>query len=144
MLRQSLTTCIGLLFIKFKTKRTMKMYFMKNSGEEVKFGDMIELDFTKDTEDGHTCHHHLECKFIPGLIPLLLEKDIIEEKELKEDEKENTETPDNEDCEIAQIILSTLENFALKFKQMDDKINTLNKIVNKLKDNKNGKSSARE
>lgn len=122
----------------------MKKYFMKNSGEEVKFGDMIELNFTKDTEDGHTCHHHLECKFIPDLIPLLLEKDIIEEKELKEDEKENTETPDNEDCEIAQIILSTLETFAFKFKQINDKINTLNKIVNELKDNKNGKSSARE
>lgn len=122
----------------------MKKYFMKNSGEEVKFGDMIELDFTKDTEDGHTCHHHLECKFIPGLIPLLLEKNIIEEKELKEDKDENTETSDNEDCEIANMILSTLETFALKFKQMDDKINTLNKIVNELKDNKNGKSSARE
>lgn len=144
MLRQSFMTCIGLLFIKFKTKRTMKMYFMKNSGEELKFGDMIELDFTKDTEDGHICHHHLECKFIPDLIPLLLEKDIIEEKELKEDEKENTETPDNEDCEIAQIILSTLETFTLKFKQIDDKINTLNKVVNELKNNKNGKSSARE
>lgn len=122
----------------------MKKYFMKDSGEEVKFGDMIELDFTKDTEDGHTCHHHLECKFIPGLIPLLLEKNIIEEKELKEDKDENTETSDNEDCEIANMILSILETFALKFKQMDDKINTLNKIVNELKDNKNGKSSARE
>ncbi len=110
----------------------MKKYFMKNSGEEVKFGDMIELDFTKDTEDGHTHHHHLECKFIPGLIPLFLEQDIIEEKEFKEDK---TDTSTDEDCEVAQLILSTLETFALKIKKIDDEITTLNKIVKKLKDN---------
>lgn len=110
----------------------MKKYFMKDSGEELKFGDMIELDFTKDTNDGHTCHHHLECKFIPGLIPILLEQGIIEEKEF---ENKNNDTPDDDCLETAQMIMSTLETIANKVKQMDDKITDLNKIVKKLQHN---------
>lgn len=110
----------------------MKKYFMKDSGEELKFGDMIELDFTKDTNDGHTCHHHLECKFIPGLIPMLLEQGIIEEKEF---ENKNNDTPDDDCLETAQMIMSTLETIANKVKQMDDKITDLNKIVKKLQHN---------
>lgn len=110
----------------------MKKYFMKDSGEELKFGDMIELDFTKDTNDGHTCHHHLECKFIPGLIPMLLEQGIIEEKEF---ENKNNDTPDDDCLETAQMIMSTLETIANKVKQMDDKITDLNKIIKKLQHN---------
>lgn len=110
----------------------MKKYFMKDSGEELKFGDMIELDFTKDTNDGHTCHHHLECKFIPGLIPMLLEQGIIEEKEF---ENKNNDTPDDSCLETAQMIMSTLETIANKIKQMDNKITDLNKIVKKLQHN---------
>lgn len=110
----------------------MKKYFMKDSGEELKFGDMIELDFTKDTNDGHTCHHHLECKFISGLIPMLLEQGIIEEKEF---ENKNNDTPDDDCLETAQMIMSTLETIANKVKQMDDKITDLNKIVKKLQHN---------
>nr|DAG87399.1 MAG TPA: hypothetical protein [Crassvirales sp.] len=110
----------------------MKKYFMKDSGEELKFGDMIELDFTKDTSDGHTCHHHLECKFIPGLIPMLLEQKIIEEREF---ENKNNDTPDDDCLETAQMIMSTLETIANKIKQMDDKITDLNKIVKNLQHN---------
>lgn len=110
----------------------MKKYFMKDSGEELKFGDMIELDFTKDTNDGHTCHHHLECKFIPGLIPMLLEQEIIEEKEF---ENKDTDTPDDDCLEIALMIMSTLETIANKIKQMDNKITDLNKIVKNLQHN---------
>lgn len=110
----------------------MKKYFMKDSGEELKFGDMIELDFTKDTNDGHTCHHHLECKFIPGLIPMLLEQGIIEEKEF---ENKNNDTPDDDCLETAQMIMSTLETIANKIKQMDNKITDLNKIVKNLQHN---------
>lgn len=65
----------------------MKKYYFKESGEELEFGDYIKLDFTKDTEDGHTRYHHLECKFIPEVIDLLLEEGIIEESE---EEEENT------------------------------------------------------
>lgn len=119
----------------------MKKYFLKNSNEELQFGDIIELDFTKDTEDGHTRHHHLECKFIPDLIPLLLKQEIIVEKKV---EDKTVETSDNECNEAAQIILSTLETFALKFKQMDAKIAALNKTIKKLQHNHNASKSPRK
>lgn len=110
----------------------MKKYFMKDSGEELKFGDMIELDFTKDTNDGHTCHHHLECKFIPGLIPMLLEQEIIKEEEFKD---ENTDTPSNENHDIAKDIISIIEALSLKVQKMESTIVNLNKIIRKLQHN---------
>lgn len=119
----------------------MKKYFLKDSNKELKFGDIIELDFTKDTEDGHTHHHHLECKFIPDLIPLLLKQEVIVEKEV---EDKDTDTP-NDDClEAAQMIMSTLETFARKIKQMDNKIAALNKIIKKLQHNHNVNKSSRK
>lgn len=119
----------------------MKKYFLKNSNEELKFGDIIELDFTKDTEDGHTRHHHLECKFIPDLIPLLLKQGIIIEKEI---ESKDTKTSDDDCLETARMIISTLKTFALKFKQMDAKIATLNKTIKKLQHNYNVNKSPRK
>lgn len=59
----------------------MKKYYFKESGEELKFGDYIELDLTKDTKDGHTRHHHFECKFLPEFVDFLLEEGVIEEEE---------------------------------------------------------------
>lgn len=110
----------------------MKKYFMKDSGEELKFGDMIELDFTKDTNDGHTCHHHLECKFVPGLISMLLEQEIIKEEEFKD---ENTDTPSNENYDIAKDIISIIETLSLKVQKMESTIVNLNKIIRKLQHN---------
>ena len=119
----------------------MKKYFLKNSNEELKFGDIIELDFTKDTKDGHTRYHHLECKFIPDLIPLLLKQEIIIEKEI---ESKDTKTSDDDCLETARIIISTLKTFALKFKQMDAEIAALNKTIKKLQHNYNASKSPRK
>lgn len=119
----------------------MKKYFLKDSNEELKFGDIIELDFTKDTEDGHTRYHHLECKFIPDLIPLLLKQEIIIEKEV---EDKDTDTPDDDCLETAQMIMSILETFARKIKQMDAKIAALNKTIKKLQHNHNASKSPRK
>lgn len=58
---------------------------MQDTAEELEFGDMIVLDLSHDMKDGHTKHHHLECKFMPELVPILLEEGIIEEKEVEED-----------------------------------------------------------
>ena len=55
----------------------MKKYFMKGTQDEVQFGDMLELDFTKDTKNG-TIHRHLETKFIPELVDILVEEGVIE------------------------------------------------------------------
>lgn len=57
---------------------------MQKTAEELEFGDMIVLDLSHDMENGHTKHHHLECKFMPELVPILLEEGIIEEKEVED------------------------------------------------------------
>lgn len=62
----------------------MKKYFMKGTEDELQFGDMIEMDFTRDTKGG-VIHHHIECKFLPELIPTLLEDEAIEEREVEEE-----------------------------------------------------------
>lgn len=66
----------------------MKKYFMKESGKEIKFGDTIEMDFTKDMPNGKVRHYHIDCEFIRELVPLFLENDVIEEREVKDDIKD--------------------------------------------------------
>ena len=110
----------------------MKKYFMKSSSEELQFVDIIELDFTKNTKNGPTHHHHLECKFLPDLVPLLLEQGIIIEKEFPD---ESPTPSDNENYELAEAILSTIETLTLKLQQLETKVNTLNKTVKKLQHN---------
>ena len=83
---------------------------MKNTGEEIQFGEEVVLDFTKDTEHSIK-HHHLEVKFIPELVDLMLEYDIIEEKEINE-HSENTMT-------IEETINALIEDFELLESKME-------------------------
>lgn len=71
----------------------MKKYFIKETGEEITFGDELVVDFSKEMSNGHLKHHHLECRFIPELVDILLEQDIIEEKDIIcfEDDEEDEE-----------------------------------------------------
>lgn len=109
----------------------MKKYFMKGTEDELQFGDMIELDFTKDTEDG-VKHCHMECKFLEELVPMLLENDIIEvvEDDDKEDMGEDfykvfaeyLETQNSIDREILKKIENLQEEVA-KLKAQQKKVN---------------------
>lgn len=105
---------------------------MKSSGEELKFGDVIELDLTKETADGHTCHHHLECKFIPELIPLLIEKEIIEIKKVEDEESKDMDNSDSAGCAVLQDVISTIESLELKVEKLEEIVAALHSIVKKL------------
>ena len=61
-------------------REKVKKYFMKESGEEIQFGERIVLDFTKEDDEKIT-HHHMDCTFIPELVNMLIENDVIEESE---------------------------------------------------------------
>lgn len=52
-------------------------YFIKNTGEELEFGDVLELDLTKDHKDGTVEHRHMECRFMPELVADLIDQDVI-------------------------------------------------------------------
>lgn len=68
----------------------MKKYYMKETGNEVKLGDPIELDFMK-TEDGKVVDEaHISGILTPSLIPLLLKKGLMEEREIADNKKPST------------------------------------------------------
>jgi hypothetical protein len=101
----------------------MKKYFMQETAEELEFGDMIVLDLSHDMENGHTKHHHLECKFMPELVPILLEEGIIEEKEVEEEKP--LDFQDN--CPMIDDLLKANQN-------LEKRVYTLEKAVIKLRE----------
>lgn len=104
----------------------MKKYFMKGTDNELQFGDMIELDLSKDLPDGHTKHHHLECKFLPELVPLLLEDDIIE---VIEDEEEKPLDFQDEDRVMMSELLKNNLNLEQRVYKLEKEVKNLKSII---------------
>lgn len=101
----------------------MKKYFLQETAEELEFGDMIVLDLSHDMENGHTKHHHLECKFMPELVPILLEEGIIEEKEVEE----NKPLDFQDDSPMIDELIKANQN-------LEKRVYTLEKAVIKLRE----------
>lgn len=101
----------------------MKKYFLQETAEELEFGDMIVLDLSHDMENGHTKHHHLECKFMPELVPIFLEEGIIKEEEVKEDKPLDFQ----DDSPMIDELLKANQN-------LEKKVYTLEKAVIKLRE----------
>lgn len=95
---------------------------MQETAEELEFGDIIVLDLSHDMEDGHTKHHHLECKFMPELVPILLEEGIIKEEEVKEDKPLDFQ----DDPSMMERLLKANQN-------LEKRVYTLEKAVIKLR-----------
>lgn len=68
---------------------------MYGTDDEVQFGDQIEVNVTEDTDKGTTKHYHFDCKFIPELVPMLLEHEVIEAEETEEGDEDS---PNTENC----------------------------------------------
>lgn len=101
---------------------------MKNTEDELQFGDMIELDFTRDTEKG-TVHHHMECKLMPELVPMLLEYNVIEEKEVEDEE----ETPaERTECPAIERLTKANEDLNFKIRQLASMVQKLEHTVKTL------------
>ena len=109
-----------------------KKFYLKGTDEELKFGDMIELDMTEEKK-GETIHHHVECKFLPELVDLLLESDVIEERKPKK--KKFKRIPDslNEE-ELVNLIMGNLVSLHEMWDDMDDRLSVLEgKLADKKK-----------
>lgn len=101
---------------------------MQETAEELEFGDMIVLDLSHDMENGHTEHHHLECKFMPELVPILLEEGVIVEKEVKEDKPldfQDNDTP----CPLMEEVIKTNEELELRVDKLEREILTLRQSI---------------
>lgn len=87
-------------------------YYMFGTDDEVQFGDHIEVNFTEDTDKGTTKHYHFDCKFIPELVPMLLEHEVIEAEETEEDDEDvptTTEGGSDFDVDMDTLIKEYLE-----------------------------------
>lgn len=112
-------------------RKKMKKYFMQGTAEELKFGDMIVLDLTKDMPNGNVKHHHFECKFIPELIPILLEEGIIEVQNIKEKKPKNNPKPEqkpldfvDDKCPMDDVIKS-VEDLELRVDKLEEMVSAV-------------------
>ena len=100
----------------------MKKYFITETDEEVQFGDTVEVNLSKKTKHGI---HHVEgeVKVSEMSLPLLLEMEILEEREVEEDTN-----PDFDYFDDDQLA----EAFEELHKDMDDlyeKVEKMEEIV---------------
>ena len=123
----------------------MKKYFMKGTEDEIQFGDMVVVNLSKDMSDGHTQYQHFECRFLPDLVPLLMESDVIEEKEVEEEE--NTKAEEKADLEMKffvdlmhfnECIVRDHEDLELRVDKLENEIMKLKKafFLNKMQNRK--------
>ena len=101
---------------------------MRETAEELEFGDMIVLDLSHDMENGHMKHHHLECKFMPELVPILLEEGVIVEKEVKEDKPldfQDNDTP----YTLMEEIIKANEELELRVDKLEREVITFRQSI---------------
>ena len=103
----------------------MKKYFIAGTEKEVKFGDELEADFSKELPNGRVRHQHIECVFAPELAELFVEKGVLEEKE----DDEEKEFPFNikeakDEClsELLDEIVNLMEDFNVRLSSLEKKI----------------------
>lgn len=115
---------------------------MQKTAEELKFGDMIVLDLSKEMENGHTKHHHLECKFIPELVPILLEEGVIKEEEVK-DEKSLDSLDSDALNNLVKEIIEANEKLELRVDKLEEQIELLTKALELLTEINESKKQCR-
>ena len=119
----------------------MKKYFFKSTGGEIQFGDRIQLDFTKELSNGRFKHHSMDCTFIPELVDLLLEQDVIEVQE-EEMPRSVISFADSVEEDLIENIIKANEDLEKKVEVLVGKVNTLEvKVDLLLKSKKTAKQS---
>jgi len=108
----------------------MKKCFICETGREIKFGDIVKLNLTKNLKDGSTVHKVIKCKFHPILIEPLLEQGIIELRDVEDEEK-----LDDENQEVEEFF----EELLKRYSELEERVIELEGIVAELteKPNKN-------
>lgn len=117
----------------------MKQYFVQKTKEEIQFGDTLDLMLEKRLYGIVIEVRHLTCKFMPELVPLLLEEGIIMEKEVK-DEKTDTESGFENEFDatfmttffnLMDCMMETFEDLELRVDKLEKKIQNLQKALAK-------------
>ena len=107
----------------------MKKYFIAGSDEELEFGDVIELDLTKETKHGTHCVES-EVTFSPDILPLLLEIGAVEEK----DEKNLIDFSEDEPSDELDELYERIEDIEARVEEQDEMIEEMMKGIKSLVD----------
>lgn len=118
---------------------TMKKYFLKGVDEPLDFGDTLEFDLIKEGEKNKKITKHVTCTFIPEVVSLLLEEEVIEEKEVEDDipiedgpsEEEETEYENLVDAftEFETLTTDILKSLTERIENLEKKVCPKGKVV---------------
>ena len=115
---------------------------MTDTNDELHFGDHIEVDLTKEMEDGHIKHHHIDCVFCPELVDMLLDAGIIEVEE-DEDKKPFT-IKIEDDLDEDDYIDKVLKVLVTQIEILNTKVSKLESVVQELNSKENTKKRVRK
>ena len=105
-----------------------KKYFLKETGEELEFGDVIELSCVKELEDGRATVEK-EIKFSPETKEALIELGVVELAEPLIDFLDDEDEDDYLEFDLDALI-KTLSEYEKKMQSLEEKLNMLEQAVN--------------
>ena len=113
----------------------MKKYFVKGIEDEpLEYGDVVGVDLVKESDDKtKTITRHVEVPFTPDTKDMLLDLEIIEEKEVEEDKEASIEdvvegNTDSDGCPVEEAI----DNIDEAISQITDILSEHQTIIKKL------------
>lgn len=109
---------------------------MTGVDEPIEFGDTLGFDIVKK-KDGKSVTKHVECTFCPELVPLLLEAEIIEEKDAEDEKPETIDFSGDENPEEERLVTQDkfdefIDKLAQDFTTLQIKVKDLTKRVGEL------------
>jgi hypothetical protein len=111
----------------------MKKYFVKDTEEELEFGDVISVEFCKELEDGSVTRE-MEVCFSPDNVEPLLHFGVIEEADVEEEDDMIDFSEDEDYCphnELIGALCEEQEAMKEKIDILEKKINTLQALLKK-------------
>lgn len=118
---------MGLNGITIKSFTGMKIYFMKGTDEQVQFGESINIHQIEKV-DGEVIHKAIWGVFDPSIVDFLLEKEVIEEREVEDPEPDFVDPDD-----VINEIIQEQVNLAEEIENLKKEIAVLKESIAKLK-----------
>lgn len=104
----------------------MKKYFVVETDEVCEFGDVLNLTFFKDLEDGRVTVEK-EVKFSEDTMDWMIEMGFVQEREV-EDEKDNDLIDfDDEPCEELAALIED-------FEALEERVDNMEKMIKEVYD----------
>ncbi len=108
----------------------MKKYFVVETDEVCEFGDVLNLTFFKDLEDGRVTVEK-EVKFTEDTMDWMIEMDFVQEREVEEEE-ENDLIDFGESCDALPALEEDFEGLEEKVDKLEELAKKQDEAIRKL------------